>query len=131
MFNNIGSRTGNHQFAWITGHPGGTDADFCRVADALNLHHIVNPILNDTGRQIRERLQGFGEQDHLFGILRVNHGVTQRAALRGTAVAAGIAIFIAAGDRQKSDINGNFALLNQIHSSAVGVNLYGFVHQSV
>ena len=60
----------------------------------------------------------------------IDHGVTEGAALRFAAVAAGIAIFIAAGNRQKRNVNGNFALLNQMHPPTVGMDLYRLVHQT-
>ena len=131
MLNDVRSRPRDHQLSRIAGHARGANADFRRVAYAVDFDNIINLILNNAGRHIRKRLNAFRQQNHLAGIFCIDHRVAKRAASGFAAAAAGIAIFVAAGDRQERDININFTLFNQIDPAAVRVDLYRLLHQAV
>lgn len=63
-------------------------------------------------------------------MFRINARIAQRTAARLTAKAVGIAKLIAARDAEKRHINRQFAALDQLYATAVGVDLHRVFHQA-
>ena len=128
MLDHVRRIAGDHQLARVAGDARRADADFRRVAHALHLHDVVHLVLHQAGGHIRKRHQFFRKQHHLAGKVRVHHGVAQRTAARFAVRAVGVAKLIAARHAKKRHVDVQFAVLEQLHAPAVGVNLYRLVH---
>ena len=77
---------------------------------------------------VRIRLDGFGDQHHLAGELRIGLGIAQRAADIFAEAAAGVAEGVAAGHRQKRHIRNQLAALHQLHAAAVRMDFHRLLH---
>ena len=77
---------------------------------------------------VRIRLDGFGDEHHLAGELRIGLGIAQRAADIFAEAAAGVAECVAAGHRQKRHIRNQLATLHQLHAAAVRMDFHRLLH---
>ena len=105
VFDHLRRLAGDQQFARVAGQTDRPGGDFRRIADLIDLHDQIHPILGDAGRIVWIIYPLFGEQHHASGGLGIHSGVAQRSAAGFTAKAVGVAIFIAARHAEERHIN--------------------------
>ena len=75
-------------------------------------------------RRGREGFNRFGEQHDFVGVLRVGHGVAERAADALSVLAVGVAEGVADRHAEEGDVNFQLAGFDEVDAAAVRVDLY-------
>ena len=122
----FGAAAGDEQLARVGGHAGGICTNFRRIANGIHLHDVIDFVLGDAVRRGREGFNRFGEQHDFVGVLRVGHGVAERAADALSVLAVGVAEGVADRHAEEGDVDFQLAAFDEVDAAAVRVDLHGF-----
>ena len=120
----FGAAASDEQLARVGGHARCVRTNFRRVANGIHLHDVIDFVLGDAVRRGREGFNRFGEQHDFVGVLRVGHGVAERAADALSVLAVGVAEGVADRHAEEGDVNFQLAGFDEVDAAAVRVDLY-------
>src|SRR5271165_5857991 len=124
MLHHVGRQARDQQLPRVLGGARRALADERRIADVVQVHDQVDVVLRNAGRMVRERHELRRQQNDRAGVLGVDLGVAERPADQLALRAAGVAELVAAGHAEERHVDLQLAALQQVHPSAMRVDLH-------